>query len=133
MAAIDDFTTKDLTAPTSIRFRQHLSGLINFYLFEQEQAAETLDPVIAEEEDLLNKEEALLVRSAELQQLIAQSKAQRAENAPKVAVAKAAIEQAKMDINAIRLKCDALEKQGQSYKAELKKIHADTVCLLFVA
>ena len=49
-ASIDDFSGKDLTAPTSIRVKRILSGLVNFYLYEREQAADFFYP--AQEEDV---------------------------------------------------------------------------------
>ena len=49
-ASIDDFSGKDLTAPTSVRVKRILSGLVNFYLYEREQAADFFYP--AQEEDV---------------------------------------------------------------------------------
>lgn len=74
LAGIDDFTVKDLSAPTAVRVRHVLSGIINFFLFEQEQAAEILEPLQDEQEEL-HAEEARLVEQMERVRLeIAQEK-----------------------------------------------------------
>lgn len=73
-ASIDDFSGRDLTAPTSIRVRRILSGLINFYLYEREQAAEVFDPAQEEQAkldaeylQLLEEEDRIDEEIAELQ------------------------------------------------------------------
>lgn len=69
LAAIDDFTVKDLSAPTAPRVRHVLSGLINFAHFEQEQAVEFLGPLQEEQDD-----QALLL--ADLSEQIARTRQQ---------------------------------------------------------
>jgi kinetochore protein Nuf2 len=70
-AAIDHFSLKDLTAPDSIRFKRILSGLINFRLFEQEQAAEYYTPVQQEDEHFEKQEHVLLQKNHALREDIA--------------------------------------------------------------
>ena len=84
LAAIDDFTTRDLSAPTVLRIRHVLSGVINFFLFEQEQAAEFLEPLQDEQEELAAQETKLLQRNEELREQLAAEKERRARNAARV-------------------------------------------------
>lgn len=67
-AAIDDFTVKDLTAPTHNRVKQILSGLINFRLFEQEQAEEYFNPVQEEDDAFETREGALIADNQRLRE-----------------------------------------------------------------
>lgn len=69
-AAIDDFSTKDLTQPDTTRLQKHLAGIINFYLFEQEQASEILIPLQSEDDDLAKREEELMRSNQELRDSI---------------------------------------------------------------
>lgn len=66
-AAIEDFTLTDLTlAMSSSRLRTILSGLINFRLFEQEQAAEYLSPVQLEADEFETRENMLMSENERL-------------------------------------------------------------------
>lgn len=73
-ASIDNFVTRDLTQPESYRFQNHLAGLINFYLFEQEQATEYYEPLQAEDEELERKEEESRARVEELRRAIEETR-----------------------------------------------------------
>lgn len=84
LAAIDDFTTRDLSAPSVLRIRHVLSGVINFFLFEQEQAAEFLEPLQDEQEELAAQETKLLQRNEELRELLAGEKERRERNGRRV-------------------------------------------------
>lgn len=79
---MDDFTTKDLTQPDTNRLQKHLAGIINFYLFEQEQAAEILEPLQAEDDELAVKEEELMIHNQDLQAKIAEARYVRAGGIP---------------------------------------------------
>ena len=45
---------------------RNLSALINFYLFEREQAQEYLDPLLAEDEGLSVRREELAAKNEEM-------------------------------------------------------------------
>jgi len=84
LAAIDDFTVKDLSAPSVLRIRHVLSGVINFFLFEQEQAQEFLEPLQDEQEELAAQETRFLQRNEELREQLAAEKDRRSKNAARV-------------------------------------------------
>lgn len=64
--SVDDFTTKDLTAPTPARFQSQLSAIVNFYLFDEEQAGEYLHPMQLTGERLAQEETDRMRESSEL-------------------------------------------------------------------
>jgi hypothetical protein len=72
--AVGDFTIKDLTAPTAKRFQANLSGILNFYFFEQDQGDRVLRPLEDEVEHLAAEEEGLITENAELRERIEQEK-----------------------------------------------------------
>lgn len=72
--AVGDFTIKDLTAPTAKRFQANLSGILNFYFFEQDQGDRVLRPLEDEVEHLAAEEEQLMTENAELRERIEQEK-----------------------------------------------------------
>lgn len=65
-AAVDSFSVSDLNAPTRDSLVRNLSALINFYLFEREQAQEYLDPLLAEDEGLSVRREELAAKNEEM-------------------------------------------------------------------
>ena len=71
---VDVFSVSDLIAPTPLPLMRNLSALINFSLFEREQADEYLMPLLAEDEGLQTRSEALLVANEELTERLAQER-----------------------------------------------------------
>lgn len=84
-ASIHDFSDRDLTLPTPERVRRILSGLINFALFEGEQADLTLRPLEKGLEDLQSQRAQLLDREAELMERISIMRQQQEEEERAVA------------------------------------------------
>ncbi|MBW0527486.1 hypothetical protein O181_067201 [Austropuccinia psidii MF-1] len=76
-ASIYDFSDRDLTSPSPERLRRILSGIVNFVLFENEQAEVTLRPLEASLEDLQAQRSQLLDREAELIEQISLLKQQQ--------------------------------------------------------
>ncbi|GAA5967486.1 hypothetical protein JCM11641_000563 [Rhodosporidiobolus odoratus] len=117
--AVADFTIKDLTAPTAKRFREVLSGIVNFFFFEQEQGANVLQPLEDEVEHLANEEDQLGNEVAELKERIAQEREQRAANEREMKRNQDADEQAVRELNAKRTEANAIKEQGEKSKSEL--------------
>lgn len=70
LATIYDFSSKDLTAPTPERVRRILSGLINFVLFQNEQAQQVLYPLEDRLDELGRQQETLARENAETERAI---------------------------------------------------------------
>ncbi|KAI9618035.1 hypothetical protein KEM48_006975 [Puccinia striiformis f. sp. tritici PST-130] len=102
-ASINDFSDRDLFAPTAERARRVLSGLINFALFESEQSEQTLRPLEKTLEDLQGQREQLLDREAELMEEIARMQQKQEEEERAVA---------ELNPELDRLKASILESKG---------------------
>lgn len=70
LATVNDFSSKDLTAPTPERVRRILSGLINFVLFQNEQAQQVLYPLEDRLDELGRQQETLARENAETERAI---------------------------------------------------------------
>lgn len=70
LAAIYDFSVKDLTSPTPERTRRILSGLINFVLFQNEQAQGVLHPLEDRLDELGRQQDALARENADTERAI---------------------------------------------------------------
>ncbi|GAA6034354.1 hypothetical protein JCM8097_002684 [Rhodosporidiobolus ruineniae] len=120
--AVHEFTIKDLTAPTAKRFQVILSGIINFYFFEQDQGDRILRPIEDEEDRLAAEEEQLVQENAELRERIEQESAQRAANAKRMKDSEEADDRKVAEVNALRNEANALKDQSEECKKELAEL-----------
>ncbi|GAA5858459.1 hypothetical protein JCM1840_001216 [Sporobolomyces johnsonii] len=120
--SIDDFTTKDLTAPTAKRFREVLSGIINFFFFASEQEDKILAPLEEELKQSEQHELELVERNAELKDKIEQERAQRQANKAFMDGDRVSHERAVNELNQLRDAANSLKKQGEAEKADLVRL-----------
>ncbi|BGP14677.1 hypothetical protein JCM10213_006243 [Rhodosporidiobolus nylandii] len=120
--AVVDFTIKDLTAPTPKRFREILSGIVNFFFFEQEEGSRVLQPLEDEVEQLAAEEEQLVNENAELRERIDQEREQRVNNEREMKRNQDVDEKAVRELNAKRNEANAIKDQGEASKAELTQL-----------
>ncbi|KAL8276952.1 hypothetical protein RQP46_010680 [Phenoliferia psychrophenolica] len=86
-AAVDSFSISDLIAPTTGPLVRNLSAIINFSLFEREQATEHLDPLLAEDDGLLARSEELSTHNQDVAERLQHEIESRRNNEPKAAAA----------------------------------------------
>ncbi|GAA5943342.1 hypothetical protein JCM1841_004806 [Sporobolomyces salmonicolor] len=120
--SIDDFTTKDLTAPTAKRFREVLSGIINFFFFASEQEDKILAPLEEELKQSEQHELELVERNAELKEKIEHERAQRQANKAFMDADRVSHERAVNELNQLRDAANSLKKQGEAEKADLVRL-----------
>ncbi|CEQ41473.1 SPOSA6832_03186, partial [Sporobolomyces salmonicolor] len=120
--SIDDFTTKDLTAPTAKRFREVLSGIINFFFFASEQEDKILAPLEEELKQSEQHELELVERNAELKEKIEHERAQRQANKAFMDADRVSHERAVNELNQLRDAANSLKKQGEAEKADLLEL-----------
>ncbi|SGY46724.1 BQ5605_C001g00465 [Microbotryum silenes-dioicae] len=116
-AQIERFSLSDVANPQSGRLIDALSGIINFWYFEEEQAEDILQPLIEEQKIMREQEMELETRSNELRLKIEQERAKRLENEPKVTQAKLEIARRQQDLQAQQREGHRLEAQMKEKKA----------------
>ncbi|SCV74123.1 BQ2448_6555 [Microbotryum intermedium] len=144
-AQIERFSLSDVANPQPARLNDALSGIINFWYFEEEQAEEILQPLIEEQKIMREQELELENKSNELRLKIEQERsvvvttilvggyyrfqrpegvdsytlcrAKRLENEPKVAQAKLEITRRQQDLQAQQREGHKLETQMKEKKA----------------
>ncbi|SCZ99099.1 BZ3500_MvSof-1268-A1-R1_Chr3-1g05811 [Microbotryum saponariae] len=140
-AQIERFSLSDVANPQSGRLIDALSGIINFWYFEEEQAEDILQPLIEEQKIMREQEIELETRSNELRLKIEQERwvtrlllcsmerlrtdlaglryrrAKRLENEPKVTQAKLEIARRQQDLQAQQREGHRLEAQMKEKKA----------------
>ncbi|CAH7685309.1 Nuf2 family-domain-containing protein [Phakopsora pachyrhizi] len=143
-AAIYDFSDRDMTSPTPERVRRLLSGVVNFFLFESEQAQQILHPLEEGLEQLQTQRVQLLEREAEFVERISAVRQQQedeeraaAELIPQVEAFKAAIleckdiegplDQRRAELHESR---KTIAEQNRAAVAELQRIEAEISRLL---
>ncbi|KAK4051944.1 kinetochore-associated Ndc80 complex subunit nuf2 [Microbotryomycetes sp. JL201] len=121
LAQIDDFTIQDLTAPTGQRFYYVLSGLMNFYDFELEEREHSLLPLQKENEELVDKEEALIQEIQKKKDMIEDEKEKRRKNLPLLEEYKVKEREGNAECLRFASLADSMSKRAAEVRAELKK------------
>ncbi|GAA5910622.1 hypothetical protein JCM6882_001042 [Rhodosporidiobolus microsporus] len=117
--AVNDFTIKDLTAPTAKRFQSILSGILNFYFFEQDQGERVLRPLEDEIEQLANEEEQTVAENAELRERLEKEREERQANERLMRSKQPENDKAVLALNARRAEAGDVKKEADERKAEL--------------
>ncbi|KAM0788276.1 hypothetical protein ACM66B_001424 [Microbotryomycetes sp. NB124-2] len=129
LAQIDDFTIQDLTAPTGQRFYYVLSGLMNFYDFELEEREHSLLPLQKENEELVDKEEALIQEIQKRKDMIEQEKEKRRKNLPLLEEYKIKEREGNAECLRFASLADSMSKRASEVRAELKKVQEENAAL----
>ncbi|GAA6002033.1 hypothetical protein JCM10207_003047 [Rhodosporidiobolus poonsookiae] len=120
--AVHDFTVKDLNAPTPARFKAVLSGIVNFFFFEQEQGDRILRPLEDEIEQLAQEEDQLVTTNAELRERLDKEREQRAANEDLMRQQQEANDRNVATLHSRRTEAAAIKSQGEKQRAALTEL-----------
>ncbi|KAK4700978.1 kinetochore protein Nuf2, partial [Phenoliferia sp. Uapishka_3] len=129
-AAVDNFSVSDLIAPTRDPLVRNISALINFHLFEREQAAEYLEPLLAEDEGLQGRGEELLAANAEAEEKLRLEVDARRNNEPKAAEEQERLHTLRQQLFGMSNIAAEVRKEVERTQEELKDLNAENVCSL---
>ncbi|KAM0754963.1 hypothetical protein T439DRAFT_345718 [Meredithblackwellia eburnea MCA 4105] len=122
---VNDFSYTDLTAPTSDRLKGHVSALINFYLFEREQALEYLEDLLHEIEGFQARADELAVENETLEERYHLESETRSQSKPQIEQLKAKTLDLKNKLQAQTDEVSGYTKQVENNIADMKKLSND--------